>query len=126
MRSVLLVLSLLASASAYAAADDADPCQQGSAMATSACNSAQWETAEKQLQSTYDKLIATLKSDSPQLVKDMIASQRTWVHFREQYCTVYGRSRVEGNTWTGFWTSECMAAEARSRAKSLQDMLDPG
>ncbi|TDV70299.1 lysozyme inhibitor LprI family protein [Pseudomonas sp. LP_7_YM] len=126
MRSVVLALSLLGAASAFAAADDDDPCQQGSAMAISMCNAPKWEAAEKQLQGSYDKVIAQLKSDSPQRVKDMIASQRTWVHFREQYCSVYGRSRVEGNSWTSVWTSECLAAEALSRAKSLQDMLDPG
>lgn len=107
-------------------ADDSDPCKQGSAMAAFECNAPRWEAAEKQLQRSYDKVIADLKSYSPHLVKDMVASQRTWIRYREQYCEVYGRSRVEGNSWTGFWTSECLAAEALGRSKSLQGMLEDG
>jgi uncharacterized protein YecT (DUF1311 family) len=125
LRSVQILIALgvgvLLSGPAHA---NDDACRMGSAAASTQCRDAQWKTAERELQSAHDATVRELKESVPQLVKALVEAQRSWMKFREQYCTVYGRSRVEGNPWTAFWIGECRADEARSRTKALKHMLE--
>jgi uncharacterized protein YecT (DUF1311 family) len=111
--------------STFAFAEE-DPCSLGSAMATSACQGPKWKAAEQELQASYDLQVAHVKEQSPHLLPDLVQAQRTWIRFREQYCSVYARDRVEGSSWTGFWEAECMADEARRRTQSIKHMLEVG
>lgn len=108
----------------FGAPDDEILCRRsGTALDSIACAQPEWAASELQLQTEYDQLVEELKQlGSGHLVKDLIAAQRTWLKSREQYCDVYGRFRVEGNSWTSYWQAECLASEARSRAKSLKAM----
>jgi uncharacterized protein YecT (DUF1311 family) len=119
---ILLFASIMLSSFAYVEEDD--PCKKGSAAASIQCQEPRWKAAEKELQSTYNATLKELKEASPHLVKDLVEAQRTWIRFREQYCGVYGRSRVEGNPWTAFWEGECLAEEARSCTKALKQMIE--
>lgn len=120
----LLGLLVVISWPVFAASDDEIQCRQsGTALDTIACAQPEWAAAERQLQAEYDQLIEELKQlGSGHLVKNLIAAQRTWLKSREQYCVVYGLFRVEGNSWTSYWEAECLASEARSRARSLKAM----
>jgi len=103
-----------------AADDPADPCQQGSAMAAFMCQGPAWKAAEQELQGTYDRVIAMLKVDDPALAEDLRNAQRLWIKLREQDCSLYARSRVQGSPWTGFWESECHSEQARTRSAWLK------
>lgn len=123
VRSIWMSLVLLLSTFAFA---EEDPCSLGSAMATSACQEPKWKAAEQELQASYDLQVAHVKEQSPHLLPDLVQAQRSWIRFREQYCNVYARDRVEGSSWTGFWEAECMADEARRRTQSIKHMLEVG
>lgn len=123
MRSLTLILLLFPSL-LLASVDEEDPCQQGSAMAAGMCYGPVWEAAEADLQRAYDRLMVSLKEDDPLLASDLRDAQRTWIKQREQSCSLYARSRVQGSSWTGFWDSECQADEARARTSWLKSMLE--
>lgn len=120
----LIVLLLFFPALLLASVEDEDPCQQGSAMAAGMCYGPVWEAAEADLQQAYDRLMASLKDYEPVLAKDLRDAQRTWIKQREQSCSLYARSRVQGSPWTGFWDSECQAEQARARTLWLKSMLE--
>lgn len=122
----LALLTVFISCRVFAVTEDALACtDSGTALDSVICSQPQWAAAEKQLQTEYDRLVKELKLlDSTHLVKDLVASQRTWLKFRQQYCDVYARSRVEGNSWTSYWEQECNAREARARAKALKAMTE--
>ena len=123
VRSVWICSLMVLSAVVLA---DEDPCSIGSAMATIDCREPQWQEAERELQATYDRQVKQMREENPHLLQDLIQAQRSWVRFRQQYCSVYARDRVEGSSWTGFWVAECMADEARRRTLSIKHMLEVG
>lgn len=110
----------VAIAPAQAAEEQDDPCQQGSAMAAFMCQGPMWEAAEQELQSTYDRVMASLKDYEPALASDLRDAQRQWIKLREQDCNLYARNRVQGSPWTGFWESECQAQRASERTEWLK------
>ncbi|WP_417703453.1 lysozyme inhibitor LprI family protein [Pseudomonas sp.] len=117
----ILVMGVSGALAPVQAADDPeDPCQQGSAMAAFMCQGPVWKAAEQELQRTYDRLMASLKQDDPALAEDLRNAQRLWIKLREQDCSLYARSRVQGSPWTGFWESECHAEQARARSAWLK------
>ncbi len=103
-----------------AAEDPDDPCQQGSAMAAFMCQGPAWKAAEQRLQDTYERVMASLKQYDPALANELRDAQRLWIKLREQDCSLYARSRVQGSPWTGFWESECHAQQAQARTRWLE------
>lgn len=120
----LFMAWLVLSGSLLAHADSEDPCEQGSAMAANLCQEPARKAAEAELQSAYDNLMASFKSYDAKLASDLRDAQRTWIRQREQSCSLYARSRVQGSPWTGFWDAECQAEEARTRTLWLKSMLE--
>ncbi|MBF8162339.1 lysozyme inhibitor LprI family protein [Ectopseudomonas hydrolytica] len=119
-----LALLLLGLGMAISAAESEDPCQQGSAMAANLCHGPAWQAAEDELQRSYDRLLSHFKEYEPELVVELRDAQRSWIRQREQSCSLYARSRVQGSPWTGFWAAQCMAEQARARAAWLKSMLE--
>jgi uncharacterized protein YecT (DUF1311 family) len=122
--SAITSLLLFALATSPQTRDDEDPCKTyGQGMATIQCDSKKWEVIETSLQSTYTKLVAKVRSESPHLVNDLISAQRSWIRTRDLSCSVFGRWHIEGNTWTAWHEGRCRASEAEARTKFLQSML---
>jgi uncharacterized protein YecT (DUF1311 family) len=124
-RGLLLCMALLPGPLLGAVqAQSQDPCQMGSAMALSHCHQPAWEAAEAELQSRYDQLQAALREQDATLAVALRDAQRSWIRQREQSCSLYARSRVQGSPWTGFWDAECRAQQARQRSHWLKMMLE--
>ena len=123
---LLVVFAAFISSTVYAATEANIPCTNSvSSNDAIICSQSKRRAAEKQMKTEYDRLINELKLlGIEHLVKDVVTSQRTWLKFRKQYCDVYARSRVEGNSWTTYWESDCYASEARTRAKALKAMSE--
>ena len=80
------------------------------------------QTAEARLNAAYQKLMATLKNDYESERKKLIAAQRTWIKYRQEYCEVEGEIKGGAREWQSTYTTECRADLASGRATELEKL----
>ncbi len=112
-----LLLALMLTSSAAAAADGYKCNDAGLQQELNACAEETFAAADKELNTVYRNLKASLnKSQQQDLVKD----ERAWLHYLETTCRTVANDEAEGGSmWPlVFW--QCKADQTRERTAKLR------
>ncbi len=114
--TALLSLGLFASAPALA-----DDCEYAMTQADmNQCMSAQTASADRQLNSTYQRLQGMLNKSEKNQLK---LAERAWIAHRDQSCKFANRKYVGGSSYA-MSLSGCILKETKQRTGELQDEID--
>lgn len=126
MRKMLMALSLVLPAAAFA---QVDPClSQGNTLEMNACAKTEFDKDEKTLNDTYQQLVQQItKPDQDgvrygEVKKKLIEAQRAWITFRKKDCdAVYTYN--ESGTIRNLEFLGCMRAHTVQRTKELTNFI---
>lgn len=97
-----VAIGLLISASAFGASPPSDSCDANTAAEVNRCVQQQFETQDRMLNESYQRILDLLNTDEQQSTRDrLIRAQRLWIQFRDADCkaqdSVYDGGSV--HTW---------------------------
>ncbi|MDR3605841.1 MAG: lysozyme inhibitor LprI family protein [Oligoflexia bacterium] len=100
------------------------------------CEGNTYQAADKELNATYQKLVAGLKAQaakekgipdyesSAEILRRLIASERAWITFRDADCSFQATSML-GGTGEGLIYLSCEASTTLDRITALNLMMTP-
>lgn len=120
---VLTALLLAASAQECGTGSDLDiaTCWDAAYRRADADLNKLWPSALKSARNADRAFSATQRRDKPSAAKDLLASQRAWVTFRDAQCAAQG-DYAQGGSLEDIIVAQCKAEMTRKRTKQLQDI----
>lgn len=114
-RSLLMLTALLLSQPLYA-----DECDNASTQGElNSCTAAQYQTADKKLNQTYQE---ALKRSSPQQAELLKKAQKSWIAVRDNDCA-FVSSGSEGGSVQPMVQNQCLADKTSEREAWLASLL---
>jgi uncharacterized protein YecT (DUF1311 family) len=125
-----LSLTLLAVALALpAAAEEADCANAITQKDMNICAEADWQAADKVLNSTYKEVMAAMKQMDAGLPDDLRGAevalrdaQRAWISYRDANCTAAG-FKMRGGSAEPLLVYGCLLQLTLTRTEELQDLI---
>ncbi|MDT4288042.1 lysozyme inhibitor LprI family protein [Methylomonas sp. MO1] len=124
MRLIVLQFTLvLFSSNAFS--NECDELPTGSGIRSDCDAKSSLETAEKELDVAYKKLLEILsKSDSyKKQADDLVVSQMTWMKYREQFCSVKADINGGSSSWVASSYTYCKSGMAEQQIRELNNIL---
>ena len=113
--AVLLTLSVCA---VVEAAEPSDFGCIGNTIEQGECLEKAFETADKELNATYQTLIRMVSSHGDGWDNNLRAAQRKWIEFRDLNCEFYG-NYLKGGTGAGLYFGACKVRMTKERTTEL-------
>jgi uncharacterized protein YecT (DUF1311 family) len=120
---VLQFILVLFSLNAFS--NECDELPTGSGIRSDCDAKSSLETAEKELDVAYKKLLEILsKSDSyKKQADDLVVSQMTWMKYREQFCSVKADINGGSSSWVASSYTYCKSGMAEQQSRELNNIL---
>ncbi len=129
MRMISVLMAILIISAAPALADDQPDCENGSQMELNMCAYNDFQKADDALNKLWPEVKkfaadgdADLDKAQQGYAKALLASQRSWLSYRDGQCELYG-FQSRGGSMESMLVSGCKARMTKDRVKELKDIM---